>query len=370
MNDPIEDKQQPLSESTQAKQWQNASDDKKRPLTDTEMPLVEKKSPESEKEPNLVQDMQFERDKQTQNPANKSLSPPILDNNSPLCKVMNDFSHSLDPQNALPPSLQEIEQDALAHLNAEAQTDFAATELEAFYTQEDIKAEEEAIKEAFDLTRDFEETTTKEEHTDDQPQQVQTEHTNNYTPPHIQNPIGMTSLTENIAPTFEDTAQETPSNADSADMADTTTTPTHTPEFTKTNYWLALLFGTLTIFLTAYLWGKATMWVDEHRNAYMALPIGLLVGAVVRISGRNYNWKLGAMSVLLVLIGCFLGNVLSAVEPLAVSFKMSYVEIFQIFDFSHVWGFLKDRFIPIDTLYYSVALALGFLIPFFSWKRK
>jgi hypothetical protein len=352
----------PLDADNHKERAAEPSDDKNLPLTDTEAHLVEKQSPKAFEEPNLVQDMQFERDKQNQTPANKPPSPPVLDNNSPLCKVMNDYSKSLDPQNPLPPSLQEAEPTLFAPSSVEAQDDFAATELEAFYTQEDIKAQEEAQKEIEDPTNHSEKSTSEANQNTAEIAQPSSSTTNNYT--NTQNPTKMSSTTEKTALAFGDNQQKTPVLTDNENPR----VPTKEP--IKTNYWLALLLGTIAIFLTAYLWGRATMWVDEHRNAYMALPVGLLSGIAVRLGGKNNGWRLGLLSLLLVLVGSFLGNVLSAVEPLAVSFKMSYIEIFQIFDFSHVWGFLKDRFILIDTFYYSAALYLGFLIPFFSWKRK
>ena len=141
----------------------------------------------------------------------------------------------------------------------------------------------------------------------------------------------------------------------------------------KSNIYLGILFSLIGALGAAYMWGKTTMMIDEyieqHHYAFMAILVGLLAALGMRIGGRGHTPIFGVLAVFFTILGCFIGNVLAAVEPIVQSFQLSYVETFTTFDTSHLWGFLKDRFEYVDIIFYSLALFFAYYLSFTKPKR-
>ena len=141
----------------------------------------------------------------------------------------------------------------------------------------------------------------------------------------------------------------------------------------KSNLFLGIIFSLIGALGAAYIWGKTTMLIDEyieqHHYAFMAILVGLLAALGMRIAGRGHRPIFGVMAVLIAILGCFVGNVLAAVEPIVQSFQLSYIETFTTFDISHLWGFLKDRFEYVDIAFYTLGLFFAYYFSFTKPKR-
>ncbi|WP_291722007.1 hypothetical protein [Bernardetia sp.] len=141
----------------------------------------------------------------------------------------------------------------------------------------------------------------------------------------------------------------------------------------KSNIYLGIILSLIGSLGAAYIWGKTTMLIDEyieqHHYAFMAILVGLLAALGMRIGGRGHTPVFGVLAVFFTILGCFIGNVLAAVEPIVQSFQLSYIETFTTFDISHLWGFLKDRFEYVDIAFYSLALFFAYYLSFSKPKR-
>ena len=141
----------------------------------------------------------------------------------------------------------------------------------------------------------------------------------------------------------------------------------------KSNLFLGTILSLIGALGAAYTWGKTTMLVDEyieqHHYAFMAILVGFLAALGMRIGGRGHRPIFGIIAVLITILGCFVGNVLAAVEPIVQSFQLSYVETFSTFDVSHLWGFLKDRFEYVDIGFYVLGLFFAYYFSFTKPKR-
>jgi hypothetical protein len=141
----------------------------------------------------------------------------------------------------------------------------------------------------------------------------------------------------------------------------------------KSNLFLGIILSLIGALGAAYLWGKTTMLIDEyieqHHYAFMAILVGLFAALGMRIGGRGHRPIFGIIAVLTMILGCFVGNGLAAIEPLAQSFQLSYIETLRIFDVIHLWGFLKDRFEYVDILFYTIGVFLAYYLAFSKSKH-
>lgn len=141
----------------------------------------------------------------------------------------------------------------------------------------------------------------------------------------------------------------------------------------NSNLFLGIVLSLIAALASAYAWGKTTMlldkYVEQHHYAYMAIVVGLTTGLFMRWGGRGRTPLFGIVAVLIAILGCFVGNILAAVEPIVESFQLSYYETFTTFDIKHLWGFLKDRFQYLDIAFYAVSILLAFTVAYRKPKK-
>ncbi|MCC5946003.1 MAG: hypothetical protein JJT94_13815 [Bernardetiaceae bacterium] len=142
---------------------------------------------------------------------------------------------------------------------------------------------------------------------------------------------------------------------------------TETMNKSKQNLLLGIVGGVIAMIIGVVLWAESSLWVSEHRYAYMSILLGLLVGLGVRFLGKGHSVNFGIVAVLLVIIGSFVGNIFSALAPIADAFGMNYLEIMTSFDFQYLLGFLQDRFVYPDIAFYALAIFFAYR---FSFKKR
>lgn len=163
------------------------------------------------------------------------------------------------------------------------------------------------------------------------------------------------------------TDENTNLNAEATTERILQTTETMTTQ-SKQNLLLGILGGIIAMVIGVVLWAESSLWVNEHRYAYMAILLGLLIGLGVRFLGRGRNdVRFGIIAVLLVIIGSFAGNIFSALAPIADAFGMNYLDIITSFDFQYLLGFLQDRFVYPDIAFYALAIFFAYR---FSFKKR
>jgi hypothetical protein len=127
---------------------------------------------------------------------------------------------------------------------------------------------------------------------------------------------------------------------------------------------LVLAGGLAAALVGALAWALAAMALGRYLGV-MAIGVGLLVGGTVRVLGRGAGRPLGSLSVTLSVVGCLLGNILSAYVVLAAQKGLAPLAVL-----SHVCSnpvlipaALLATFQPLDLLFYGIALYAGYHLP-------
>lgn len=126
------------------------------------------------------------------------------------------------------------------------------------------------------------------------------------------------------------------------------------------NLILSILLGVLAAFVGGLIWAETAVIIDDHRYAYMAIPVGIVVGLTVRFVGKGADYRFGLNAAILVILGCIFGNLFSVVVWIVEHFNIGYIETIAAFDPDFLIGLLKDRFEYVDIAFYLVAVFIGY----------
>lgn len=137
--------------------------------------------------------------------------------------------------------------------------------------------------------------------------------------------------------------------------------------FRKPNFFFAIFGGLAAILASSLFWAESASLLDkyynyDHKYAYMALLVGICVGLGIRWAGRGKTYGFGILAVLLTLCGSLSGTLLSTLVHVVEAFDVSYFDIFEIFDFSFLYGLLEDRYQNLDLAFYVSACILAYWI--------
>jgi len=128
-----------------------------------------------------------------------------------------------------------------------------------------------------------------------------------------------------------------------------------------------LLMGALTGFLAAMvgagIWATVTV-VTEYQIGWMAVGIGFLVGFAVRLAGKGVAPAFGAVSAVMALFGCAVGNLMTFTYFIAMSEGMSFMEVVTQLDFAIAAEILTSTFEAMDVLFYGLAAYFGYKYAF------
>jgi hypothetical protein len=109
----------------------------------------------------------------------------------------------------------------------------------------------------------------------------------------------------------------------------------------------------------AVVWAVVTV-ASHYQIGYMAVGVGFLVGLAVRHFGRGVTAPFAAAGCLLALLGCLLGNLLSACGFLSVQESIPLAEILSRLNPDLAMRLLTVTFSPMDLLFYGIALYAGY----------
>jgi hypothetical protein len=96
----------------------------------------------------------------------------------------------------------------------------------------------------------------------------------------------------------------------------------------------------------------------------MAIGVGFLVGWAVKKLGQGIDVPFGVVGAFMSLLGCLLGNYLSAVGFIAMEYDASYFDTLAAFNFEDAIEIMKVAFSPMDILFYAIALYYGYKTSF------
>jgi hypothetical protein len=135
----------------------------------------------------------------------------------------------------------------------------------------------------------------------------------------------------------------------------------------RQNFSLALVGGLAAAAVGAIVW-TLTPVATSHQTGWMAVGMGLLVGAAVRVLGRGIDKSFGYLGAALSIFGCLLGNLLSVCTVVAGRQGLSTPAVL-----AHVCSnpvlipaVIIATFHSMDLLFYGIAVYEGYR---FSFRR-
>jgi hypothetical protein len=135
------------------------------------------------------------------------------------------------------------------------------------------------------------------------------------------------------------------------------------------NLGLGIVGGVVGMLVGAILWAIITA-VTDYQIGYMAIGVGLLVGAGVRFFGKGFDSSFGFVGAVFALAGCVLGNVLAVVIIVAQEYEIPILDLLLSLDLEIVVEFLKVTFTPMDLLFYALAIYAGYRYAFRRVTRE
>lgn len=132
---------------------------------------------------------------------------------------------------------------------------------------------------------------------------------------------------------------------------------------TEQNLPLGILTGVSMAFIGALFWALFTI-TTNYQVGYMAVVVGLMVGYGVRIGGKGIDSIFGYIGAALAFLGCLMGNFFSQITFIAQYNDIQYYEIFETMDFYLFVDIIAESFVPIDLLFYGIAIYEGYRFSF------
>ena len=137
----------------------------------------------------------------------------------------------------------------------------------------------------------------------------------------------------------------------------------HSPIITETepNTGLAILAGLLACVVGAVIWAVITV-VTHVQIGWVAIGVGFLVAWSVRTFGKGRSQAFGVIGAVLALLGCALGNLLSASAFLAEARAEPVMStILQVLgDPQLATRLMQASFNAMDLVFYAIAAYEGF----------
>jgi hypothetical protein len=129
------------------------------------------------------------------------------------------------------------------------------------------------------------------------------------------------------------------------------------------NIGLAIGGGVAAAAVGAILWTAITV-ATEYQIGFMAIGVGFLVGWAVRVSGKGIDKPFGVVGAVCALLGCLVGNLLTACYFLAAVQKTGLVDVFLSLNPVLAAKLLSVTFSPMDLLFYGIAVYEGYRFSF------
>lgn len=131
------------------------------------------------------------------------------------------------------------------------------------------------------------------------------------------------------------------------------------PVAAPSNFGLGLLAGSVAALVGAAAWAGITV-VTNMRIGYVAVGVAFLVGLAVRYCGRGTTIVYGVTGAVLALLGCLLGDVLSAVGSYSIAENAPFFATLRHIDLAVAVDIIKEGSTPITYVIYGFAVFCGF----------
>lgn len=122
---------------------------------------------------------------------------------------------------------------------------------------------------------------------------------------------------------------------------------------------MAILGGLGGAVVGAGLWAVVTV-VTQMELGVMAIAVGFTVGYAVRELGKGREQKFGILGAVCGLIGCVLGNVLSAVGIYAQARDVGFFDVLGGLNMDLLSRLMSAFFSPMDLLFCAISVYEGY----------
>jgi hypothetical protein len=109
----------------------------------------------------------------------------------------------------------------------------------------------------------------------------------------------------------------------------------------------------------AAVWAAVTV-ATNYQIGWMAVGVGFLVGLAVKKAARRGSQEVAVVAAAFALLGCALGNLLSACGFLAKEESMGFFEVVARLEPGMAFSLMQAMFHPMDILFYGIAIYEAF----------
>jgi hypothetical protein len=125
----------------------------------------------------------------------------------------------------------------------------------------------------------------------------------------------------------------------------------------------AILAGAAAALVGAGIWAFIVV-LTEYQTGLVAIGVGFLVAYAVRFAGKGIDRIFGVVGAIFALLGCLLGNLLTASYLIAKTEGIPFLDVLAQVDFSLVVEIMVATFEPMDILFYAIAVYFGYRYAF------
>jgi len=116
----------------------------------------------------------------------------------------------------------------------------------------------------------------------------------------------------------------------------------------------------------AGIWAAVTV-ATKMELGIMAIAVGFMVGYAIQALGKGTDRSFGILGAVCALLGCVLGNLLSAVAFYAQAKSLPFFQVLTGSSLTFLQQLVTVFFQPMDLLFYGIAIYEGFK---FSTRRR
>lgn len=135
------------------------------------------------------------------------------------------------------------------------------------------------------------------------------------------------------------------------------------------NLGLGIIGGGVGGLIGAVIWAAVT-YFTEYQIGWLALGVGFLVGFGVSKLGKGIDKIYGVVAGVIALISVVFGNFLSIIGFLSKDLDMTFADALLRFNYSMTFDLMKETFMPMDLLFYGLAIYAGYRFSFRKISRE
>lgn len=129
------------------------------------------------------------------------------------------------------------------------------------------------------------------------------------------------------------------------------------------NFPLAIAAGLATAIVGAGVWAAVTV-ATQMELGIMAIAVGYLVGQAIRVTGHGRSQKFGILGAICGLVGCVLGNLLSAVVFFSQQEHVALMNVLSHATPDFLMALMKEFTQALDFVFYAIAIYEGYRFSF------